>query len=329
MPARTRQNPSTVLVGVTPVLLLPNAPRRKAFLLSPLAGNSSVANAMVAVAFQAGGATSWTVPAGVTSMIDAFVWGSAGNAGASGAVVGGGGGGGGSFATAGPQTLVPGSVWTISVDTAGSGGTSSLTNPGGGSVATAGSGANGALGAGGLGGAAVAGLVLEEGGNGATTATGLGGGGGGAAGYIAQGTNGAGRVGGGGGGAATYQGYGEGGTGGGGGLIAGNGGPGTAPGAGGGGGGGSGGAAGASANGLVVIFYSLPAASNYLSIDPWQGVVAGQGALNYIQGATFPTLIDDEEIGCIVREQWWAVSSVAGVPVRVVEYLYECDPEEW
>ena len=209
MPARTRQNPSTVLVGVTPVLLLPNAPRRKAFLLSPLAGNSGVTNAMVAVAFQAGGATSWTVPAGVTSMLDAFVWGSAGNAGASGAVVGGGGGGGGSFATAGPQTLVPGSVWTISVDTAGSGGTSSLTNPGGAAVATAGSGANGALGAGGAGGAASTGLVQEGGGNGATTATGLGGGGGGAAGYIAQGTNGAGRNGGAGGGAATYQGYGD------------------------------------------------------------------------------------------------------------------------
>ena len=327
MAVRTRQRSNVMIVGTTPVDALGPNDRRKAFILSPVAGGTGSAP-VIAVAFAPGSGT-WVVPAGVTQMLDAFAWGSGGNAGASQVGTGGGGGGAGGFASAGPQTLTPGSIWTYVCDAANAGLASTLTNPAGTVVADATSGQTGVLGVGGNGGAGTTGLVTATGGNGGTSAAAKGYGGGGAGGYGGDGGNGSNLSGGAGGGAVTYLTYGVGGNGGS--AVAGGaaGLPGFAPGGGGGGGGDGAGTPGAGANGLVVIFYVPSPAQQAISLSPGASVVVGEGALNYLPGQTFPTVIDDEQLGTIIREPWSIVSGVPNVLVTILEILYECDQDDW
>lgn len=327
MAVRTRQRSNVMIVGPTPVDALGPNDRRKAFILSPVAGGTGSAP-VVAVAFAPGSGT-WVVPAGVTQMLDAFAWGSGGNAGASQVGTGGGGGGAGGFASAGPQTLTPGSVWTYTVDAAGGGVGSTLTNPAGTAVANAGSGTSGALGVGGNGGSGTTGLVTATGGNGDTTVASNGSGGGGAGGYGGDGGDGLATNGGAGGGATTYLTYGAGGNGGAGSRAGVAGLPGLFPGGGGGGGGDGAGTPGAGAAGLVVIFYVPSPAQQAISLSPGASVVVGEGALNYLPGQTFPTVIDDVQMGTIIREPWSIVSGVENVLVTILEILYECDQDDW
>ena len=122
MAVRTRQLSRTILAGTTPQDAFGPNSRRKAFILSPVAGGGSP---VVAVPFTGTGAGQpWTVPAGVTSLLDIYVFGAGGNNGASGAVLGGAGGSGGGFANSGPLTVVPGAVLTVNPDTGGNQGVS-------------------------------------------------------------------------------------------------------------------------------------------------------------------------------------------------------------
>src|SRR5580704_9168163 len=99
-----RQNTITRTVGAAPIIVL-------------------------AQQFLAGAGQTWHVPAGVTSIIDVLAWGSGGNPGASGAVLGGCRTGGGGFADSGPLPATPATVWRISVDAGGGGGQTLVQNP--------------------------------------------------------------------------------------------------------------------------------------------------------------------------------------------------------
>lgn len=312
----------TMLLAAIEVLA-PN-PRRKAFVLSPMAGYNGTAGTapVIAQVFAAGAGQQWSVPNGVTQIIDAYVWGAAGSPGAAGVALGGGGGGGGGFATSGPLTVVPGTVYALSVDAAGGGASTSITDPTGTVKAAANSGASGALAVGGAGGAGTTGVIQKTGGTGATTANTKGGGGGGGAGNAANGGNGAGQTAGTGGGAATILGYGQGGAGGLGGFPNANGSNAASPGAGGGGGGSSTGLPGVSSDGVAVIFYALSNDARALSLSPRSDVVAGQGVLNFRPGMVQPFCLTDEDIGNGITEPWYAISGVSGVIFQITEYSY-------
>src|SRR5262245_22800350 len=103
---RTRQNTITVPFPATAVEILGPNPYRKAIVLSPLAPSPFATPGLITVQFNAGLAQSWIVPAGVNSIVNAYVWGSGGNPGAAGAALGGGGGGGGGFAGTGAKPVV-------------------------------------------------------------------------------------------------------------------------------------------------------------------------------------------------------------------------------
>lgn len=326
MIATTKQNTITRVIGTSPYPILGSSPTRKAIIMSPVAPGGG-GGVLTAVSFAIPGATLWPVPAGVTSVVNAYCWGASGNAGAAGGGLGGGGGGGGAFASSGPLTVTPGSFLNAIVGTHGSAGvTQLLTFPGGVQLATAGNGASGVADVGGAGGVATVGTALENGGAGdsATGLAGPGAGAGGGAGSFAFGSNGAASVGGAGGGAATLLGFGAGGKGGNGGIIGASGQNGASPGGGGGGAGGGGASAGSGTDGLLVIFYNTPVVSGVVSLSHRQDVVAGQGILNYLPGTTFPTIITDHDIGTFIGEEWWIVSSVANVVVQITEYLHEC-----
>ena len=176
---KTRQQPINLTVGLAIAQFLPNNTRRKAFIFAPVVqGPASTAN-LVAVQFANGAAQSWTVPNGVTQVIDIYAWGSGGNSAAGQAVNGGGGGGGGAFGTSGPLTVTPGSVFSLAIDAKGTQAQSTVTTPGGVIVINAGSGQNAAASTGGAAGAATTGAIKQPGGVGQTAATAVGGGGGG------------------------------------------------------------------------------------------------------------------------------------------------------
>ncbi len=50
--------------------------------------------------------------------------------------------------------------------------------------------------------------------------------------------------------------------------------------------------------------------------------VAGGGILNYVVGATFPTLLDDDMIGSAIQGEWYVISLNGGEQVQVVEFSY-------
>lgn len=324
---RTIRNFNTVAAGLTVLQLLGMNQYRKAIILSPLAGQSGSVQAVAAVPFAAGASQQWTVPAGVTQVVDAYVWGSGGNSDTGQAATGGGGGGGGGFATTGPLTVIPGSVFAVAVDAGGGASFSSITDPSAVLKAKANSGAVGALAVGGAGGTATTGIVTKTGGAGGTASGTKGGGGGGGAGNNAVGgAGGAAGSQGAGGGAATILTYGAGGNGGlGGTAVSGAGGNGVSPGGGGGGGGTTAGAAGAGASGLAVIFYVPPITGSGLSIDQDPALILGQGSLNYLFGTTYPTIITREQIGDSIRDPWYVISGLASQTVRVTEYSYVPD----
>ena len=66
--------------------------------------------------------------------------------------------------------------------------------------------------------------------------------------------------------------------------------------------------------------------SGVISISPRADVAASAGILNFLTGATYPTIIDDDAIGSMVSEEWWIISLNGGEVVQVTEYLYE-NPE--
>jgi hypothetical protein len=327
MPCRTQQNTITRIVGTTPIPILGSSPHRKSFLCSPIAGGSGAGLAVAAVVFAPGTNQQWPVPAGVTEIIDCYVWGSGGNSGSPGMVLGGGGGGGGGFSNSGPQAVTPGSIFTVNVDGGGDASTSSVINPSGTTISLAHSGANGLADAAGAGGAAGTGVQTLAGGAGAA-ATGLagpGGGGGGGGGSFSAGSAAINSFGGAGGGAATIDGFGVGGAGGAGGATGAAGTVGAAPGGGGGGSGNTGHGQQVGGAGQVVILYTPPVSAQAISMSHRSDVVPGVGILNYLPGATFPTLISDDDIGNIIQDEWYIVSGVPGVSVQITEYLYERD----
>ena len=103
---------------------------------------------------------------------------------------------------------------------------------------------------------------------------------------------------------------------------------GTAPGSGAGGGGATTGAAALGGNGAAVIFYALPASSQFLSISRREDVVAGAGTLNWIGGMPWIEIVTDDDIGSSIRDPWYAVANIAGVVCQVTEYTYEDDPDQ-
>jgi hypothetical protein len=331
MDRRTQENTITKVVGLTPVILLPNSPRRKAFITGPLAGGPGSAIPVLAAVFGAGANQFWTVPPGVTQVYDIYTWGPGGNSGASGGVLGGGGGGGGGFADSGPLTVVPGNIFPITVGAGGSATASAVKTPANVSLTSASAGATAVNDAAGAGGNGTKGAFTEAGGSGAaaTGLVGVGAGGGGAGGAFAAGVTPVGQAGGAGGGAVQYLAYGVGGAGGNGGSLTFGGNPGNSPGAGGGGAATGVAGVGAGSDGLVVVLYAPPLSAQALSISHRQDVQAGLGIINFLPGLTYPVTIDIDEIGSIIKEEWWAVSGVAGVTVQITEYLYESEEDCW
>jgi hypothetical protein len=329
MPCRTLQNTINFLVRNFPLPILTSSPRRKAFMLSPIAVGSG-GSAIIAAVF--GGSSSaqiWTVPVGVISVLDMYAWG-CGGAGGESEDFGGGGGGGGGFCSTGPLTVVPGQQYRIVVGQASSPANTTIQNPSLAPIATSGVGGAASADVGGTPGAGSGGVYNGIGGNGATATgypAGDGGGGGGAAGSFAPGGDGGDLTAGVGGGTATQLTYGQGGDGGAGALVSVAGNDGAIPGGGGGGAGQNGAPAGNGADGLVVIFYQVGSTGGPISLSHRKDVLPGIGILNYLPGATFPTLICDDDIGHIITDEWWIVSGTDGVPVQITEYLYECDPE--
>lgn len=325
MGCRTKQNTITSLIGTVPYPILGSSPRRKAFLLSPVASGGGGGGSLLAVVFSPGSDQPWTVPNGLTTIQNIFLWGGGGNSGVSQSGLGGGGGGGGAFAASGPLPCLPGSVWMINVGTAGGSGGSEVLNSLAIDVLACNAGGNGVNDAAGAGGIATVGATQITGGSGAaaTLLGGVGGGGGGGAGAYSSGQTATTLAGGAGGGAAQILGYGAGGAGGAGDYFVGSGG--TAPGGGGGGGGNQDGTSfSPGSGGLAVIFYETPTSqSGPISLSHRSDVAPGVGILNYLPGATFPTLISDDDIGQIITEEWWIVSGVDGVLVQITEYLYE------
>lgn len=336
MPAKTRQQTFTRIIGATPVNILPNSPRRKSFLLSPVTqqGNPGVITTLAAV-FGVGAAQPWIVPAGVTQVLGMYLWGGGGQAGTPGVALGGGGGGGGGFSTVAPLVVVPGQTWHVTVPL-GNGAAGNITNPAAAVVATVTSGALGVVDAGGAGGPDGTGATHVPGGAGASAtalAAGVGGGGGGAGGIGAAGNAAPGQAGGAAAGTAGLLGYGVGPAGSSGSIATVNAVAGVPPGGGSGGGGAGGTDAGDNpAGGMAVIVYqqlSGVVLSGTVSMDSYSKIVIGRGSMNWANGVVFPMLVDDSEVGTIVTEEWWIVADRAGVPVTITEYLYVEEQECW
>lgn len=53
-----------------------------------------------------------------------------------------------------------------------------------------------------------------------------------------------------------------------------------------------------------------------------QSLVAGQGPLNYLSTATYPTLITDGDIGTVIQDPWYAIVDVGTSIIQVTEYMY-------
>lgn len=321
---RTMRNFNTVVAGLTVKELLGPNPYRFALLFSPVANQLLTGAPIAAAVFAAGANQKWTVPNGVTAVIDSYAWGSGGNAGASGALLGGGGGGGGGWARSGPETVVGGQTWSVSVDAGGLGGQSTIIDASNNNLVIATSGATGVLDIGGAGGVGSTGATGSTGGAGAaaTALAGTGAGGGGGAGNPTNGGAGAAAVGGAGGGAATISGYGQGGAGGNGSLTGVAGLSGVIPGGGGGGGGKTGGGVGVGADGLAVIFYEPAGTGLAISIDQDPNLVLLQGAFNFLPGRPYPIKLNIDDIGSAIMEPWYVISGLANQIVRVTEYSY-------
>jgi subtilisin-like proprotein convertase family protein len=220
--------------------------------------------------------SSWTPPAGVTS-VTIECWGAGGSGGGNSNTNDGGGGGGGGAYSKGTVTVVPGTPYTVTVGTGGNGNSGSNGSPGGDSwfstntsVMAKGGGAGleptGPGGVAGTGGQASAGfgnIIKFSGGNGGAgrdNSTGTGGGGGSSAGTAANGAAGAVGAGSAGAGGTAPAGGGNGGNGG---ASTSNGSDGVTPGGGGGGSGdkstfGSNRSGGDGANGRITVTYTCP-----------------------------------------------------------------------
>lgn len=319
---RTKSNVLTPTLGLTPISVLGPNPYRKAFLLTPIAGGVAVASPVVAVVFTAGLSQLWPVPAGVTSLIDAYVWGSGGNGGPTTGATGGGGGGAGGFARSGIKTLTPGTVYTVNVDAGAGASFTQIYDATHTLIAETSSGGGTGDNTGGPGGAGTTGLDQRSGGNGFTTAVTAGGGGGGAGGVGSSGTTAVNVNGGAGAGTITLATYGKGGNGGNGGANTVSGHPGLSPGGGGGGAGHAGAAIGLGADGLAVIFYTPSAAQQAISLSKRPNVTAGLGTLNFVRPDFAPYLLSDDWIGNSITDEWFGVSGVAGVQIEITEYSY-------
>jgi hypothetical protein len=304
-------------------MLGPN-PYRKSFLLSPIAGGPGTAGAVIATVFGAGANQTWTVPNGVTNVVDMYLWGAGGNSGASGVTLGGGGGGGGGWSSVGAKTVVSSAVYTVTVGAGGGATITSIVDPSATTLAQARSGSTAVLDAAGAGATTGTGAIHVAGGAGfaATGLLGAGGGGGGAGGNNAAGSAGVNQVGGAGGGSAVILGRGQGGGGGNGqnsGLQGQNG---TGPGGGGGGPGANGASAGGGADGQAVIFYSPSVYQQSVSISQRQDLLLGNGTIQYVPGITYPTCLRDEDIGMAICEAWFCIAGLAGQTFNVAEYSY-------
>ena len=62
-------------------------------------------------------------------------------------------------------------------------------------------------------------------------------------------------------------------------------------------------------------------APGYISLSFRSDVKPGAGPLTFITGATYPTLITDQEIGDAIGLPWWIVSTYS-VCVEIVEFSY-------
>ncbi len=62
--------------------------------------------------------------------------------------------------------------------------------------------------------------------------------------------------------------------------------------------------------------------SGALSISPRADVAAGAGSINYLTGATYPTLIDDTMVGDQIGIEWYITSANGGEVVEVTEFIY-------
>ena len=321
---RTLVNNIIKTVGLTAIEFLGPNPRRKSFMLSPICNPSG--QALSAKVFNAGTNQIWTVPDNLIGVQGMMLWGSSGNAGAAGAVLGGGGGGGAGWAwQSGPINTGVGGQFVVNVDTAGNVTQSTIAVVGGAAnLLAVNGGGNGVADAAGTGATAVTGTLKRNGGNGAaaTALGGAGGGGGGAAGYNAVGGNAAGSVAGTGSGSALTLGYGAGGNGGAGAASGANGNNGVVEGGGGGGAGNNGAATGTGTDGLGVIFYATPTALQAVSISLRPNCVAGQEALNWIPGQPYPVIVTDRDIGDQIGLPWYAISAVDGMLLSITEFLY-------
>jgi hypothetical protein len=330
MRCRTIPHEITAFAGLLATEILGPNPYRKAIILSPVPGGLG---AVTQLAVFTGGVNQlWVVPAGVTQIADALVWGSGGESGAAGVTLGGGGGGGGGFSASGPFTATPGSIYQISVGTGAINDATILTSPLNAIVAKANAGGdalNDAAGTpGSITGATGAYKLAGGAGFAATGLAGAGGGGGGAGGFAAAGSAGANSVGGAGGGAAIYGSFGAGGNGGNGGVAAAAGIAGVIPGGGGGGSGMNNATQPLGADGLCVIAYAANTNAQAISLSRRPDVTAGAGTLNYVPGNTYPTIITDDDIGMAICEPWYIISGIDKVLVQITEYSYEAGTVE-
>lgn len=270
--------------------------------------------------------SSFSVPPGVETFYDAFLWGSGGTGADAADPDAGGGGGGGSFSRTGPLAATPGSTWNYRVSTQGTGFTTYLQNSLAAFVGTAGSGQNGAGTVGGAGGIVGTGLETWAGGAGADGLDPNAGGGGGSAGYGSAGGNALGPIAGTAGGTTTLLGFGAGAAGGNGSVSGTGGQPGGQPGGGGGGGSVLGPDGFDGGDGKIVLFYFTPVSLSgqlgCISLSHRQDVQPGQGILNFMPNTPWPTVITDETIGDAITLPWWIVSGIEGVVIQITEYLY-------
>lgn len=327
---RTQKNTIPFLAGTSPLEILGPNPRRKAIVLTPIPPGTDAGTSVSVASFTFGAGQLWQVPPRVTNVVDAYVFGAGGIAGASGVALGGGGGGGGGFADSGPQTVIGGQIWTVDVPNSGSTNDCFVTDASAAIITKCASGANGLLDAPGAGGAGVTGVQKFTGGAGAaaTLLAGAGGGGGGGAGSFAAGSAGAASVGGAGGGAATIASIGAGGAGGDGGASGAPGLAGTLPGGGAGGSGDNDASMAVAGHGFAAIFYLPGTGGGAISMDPRSDVAVGRGTLNWISGVVFPLVITDLDIGSAITEPWFIVATEAATFVQVTEYLYT-DPADY
>ena len=314
-----------VVTQLAKEVLGPN-PKRKSFMLSPVA-NSLGQQGVIATVFppSTSAGVVWTPPTGVTTITDLYCIGAGGNGSIGNATFGGGGGGGGAWANSGALDIPANTTITVIVDSPVLGvGNSTVNDTFGIFNVLAQSGSNAAGATEGFGGTTTLGASSETGGNGANGLALNGGGGGGSAGALAGGNSATNAT----GGAATavlgLLGLGAGGAGGNGApAVGGIGANGSTPGGGGGGGGLSpGDAGGIGAPGVVIIFYPPTPAMQAMSLSLRPDVQPGQGILNYLPGATFPTIVDDCQVGNAIGQPWWGIAGMANCTIQITEFSY-------